>query len=159
MNADRLEDGPAQATGPEVDPELFDDGLAEQLGPAIEPPATAVKATIEHLLASASANAAFGHPVQHEQGVLVPAAEIVSVIGFGFDAGKVPRSAADQLGNGTSGGGGGYVVTRPVAAIVLTPHQIRQEVIGDVTKIALAAVSAAGVTAGLLFRLRGSRDT
>jgi uncharacterized spore protein YtfJ len=142
-----------------MDPDLFeDDNPAEQLGAAIEPPATAVKTTIEHLLASASANAAFGHPVPHEQGVVVPAAEVLSVIGFGFGAGKVPRDAPDQLGNGTGGGGGGWVMTRPVSAIILTSHQIRQEVIIDFTKIALAAVAAAGAVAGLAFRLRGSRE-
>jgi uncharacterized spore protein YtfJ len=139
-----------------MNPDLFEDNPTEQLGTAIEPPATAVKATLEHLLASASANAAFGQPMQHEQGVIVPAAEVLAVIGFGFGAGKVPGLGAVQLGNGTGGGGGGYVVTRPVAAIVLMPHQVRQELIIDVTKMALAALTAAGVIATVVFRLRGS---
>jgi len=118
----------------------------------------AVKATLEHLLASASANSAFGQPVQHENGVVVPAAEVLAVVGFGFGAGKVPGIGSDQLGNGTGGGGGGYVLTRPVATIVLTPHQVHQELIIDVTKIALAALTAAGVIAGMAFRMRGSTE-
>lgn len=160
MNAMQFVDDPDQADRPELDLGLLDDDpRTERLSAAIDPPATAVKDTIAHMLASATVNAAFGQPIPHEQGVIVPAAEIMAVVGFGFGAGKMPTRSPDQLGNGTGGGGGGWVLTRPVSAIILTPHQIRQEVIIDVTKIALAAVSVVGVVAGVILRLRGTSQT
>jgi uncharacterized spore protein YtfJ len=74
---------------------------------------------------------------------VLPAAEVVAVAGFGVGSGQ--GIGADRSGGrGGGGGGGGRVLSRAVAAVEVSPRGVRVHPVVDVTKIALAALTAAG---------------
>jgi uncharacterized spore protein YtfJ len=56
-------------------------------------------------------------------------------------------------GGGGGGGGGGRVFSRPVAVVVASPEGVRVEPVLDVTKIALAALTAGGFMLATLARM------
>jgi uncharacterized spore protein YtfJ len=119
-------------------------------------PEPAVQTTLRRLLDRASVEAVYGKPVTHEGTIVIPAAEMLTMIGFGFGSAKIGEPGADRAGRsdtGSGAGGGGYILGRPVATIVVTPHSVHQLPIVDVTKIALAAFTAMGVVGPLLLRL------
>jgi uncharacterized spore protein YtfJ len=62
-----------------------------------------------------------------------------------------------QVGGGSGGGGGGRVLSRPVAIIVSSPEGVYIEPVIDVTKIALAALTAAGFMVGMVTKMLRSR--
>ncbi len=57
-------------------------------------------------------------------------------------------------GGGVGGGGGGRTLSRPVASIVVDPNGVRVEPIVDVTKLWLAALTAAGFCFAMLARMQ-----
>jgi uncharacterized spore protein YtfJ len=61
------------------------------------------------------------------------------------------------MGSGEGGGGGGRVLSRPVAAIVISPTGVRVEPIVDVTKIALAIFTTLGFMTAMLTQLRSTK--
>ena len=127
-------------------------------GQAVESTEAAVGATIQRFLEGASASAVFGQPVKDDKGIVIPAAEVTVMFGFGFGGAKLAPTKAAQESKGTGGGGGGYILARPVATLVVTPMGVRQEPIVDITKIALGVLTAAGVIGGLIWRARNGRD-
>lgn len=88
----------------------------------------------------------YGKPIQKGDTTLIPAAEILAIGGFGVGAGSGsgPARGGAQRGGGGGGGGGGRTLARAVAVIVASPEGVRVQPIVDVTKIALAALTAAG---------------
>jgi uncharacterized spore protein YtfJ len=142
MTDEKPEAAPKAAAG--------DNGQAEE--PLTEP---TVQATLRGMLDRASVEAVFGTPVQQEGTIVVPAAEMLTVIGFGFGVGDEKEASADK--NKVSGAGaGGYIFGRPVAAIAITPHTVHLLPIVDFTKIALAALTAFGLIGTLFFRLQSA---
>ncbi len=105
---------------------------------------------------AAQVEAVYAEPIRHEETVVVPSAEILTgfALGFGMGGGK---DQGTTVGGGGGGGGGGRSFARPVAAIVITPTKVRIEPIVDVTKIALAALTAFGFMAAMSARMSSRR--
>jgi uncharacterized spore protein YtfJ len=113
--------------------------------------------TLDKFLDSASVYAVYGEPIEHGDTAIIPTAEVLSGMGFGIGSGSGPRDEKGEVqGTGSGGGGGGRVLSRPVAVIVASPEGVRVEPVVDVTKIALAALTAAGFMLGMLLRMRPS---
>ncbi len=122
-----------------------------------------VKETMDNFLSAASVTAVYGDPVQSGDSLIIPAAEIISGLGFGMGSGVGNNTMKSEegeptqnTGGGGGGGGGGRVLSRPVAVIIASPDGVRVEPVVDVTKVALAALTAGGFILGMLLRmLRG----
>jgi len=112
-------------------------------------PTQVVNDTLEYFLSTASAEAVYHEPIKHGNTLIIPAAEIVSVMGFGVGGGETSETGADSGG----GGGGGNVFSRPVAVIVSSPEGVRVEPVFDLTKIALAGMTTGVLILGMLGRL------
>jgi uncharacterized spore protein YtfJ len=117
--------------------------------------------TMDKFLETSSIDMVYGEPLQHGDQLVIPCSESFTVLamGAGYGYGKSPTSAEEQQGKadneGGGGGGGGFgrSFARPVAVIVSSPEGVRVEPVVDVTKVALAALTAAGFMAGMLARM------
>ncbi len=116
-----------------------------------------VRETLSQFLEAAGVQAVYGEPVQNGDIIVIPSAEVLSVMGFGVGTGRGANDNRQEVGSGSGGGGGGRVLSRPVAAIVISPDDARVEPIVDVTKIALAGLTAAGFMIGMLMRMSRRR--
>jgi uncharacterized spore protein YtfJ len=138
----------------EFDEELyFDDGAYEADASAAE----AIENVIDDMLQVASVEAAYGAPIQHGDTVVIPAAEVTAVMGFGMGMGRGADAKGESEGAGSGGGGGGTSFSRPVAVIVSGPEGVRIEPVFDLTKIALAALSAGVFVLGMFSRVQNTR--
>ncbi len=102
---------------------------------------------MERLLATADVAKVYAPPVTHGDRLLIPAAEVVAVAGFGMGSGSGwagERAGQPRRGGGGGGGGGGSSLARSVAVIVSSPEGVEVRPVLDFTKIALAALTAAG---------------
>jgi uncharacterized spore protein YtfJ len=118
-----------------------------------------VQDTLDKFLDAANVYAVYGEPVYQGDTAIIPTAEVLSAMGFGVGSGY-GRGSDDQesgQGGGAGGGGGGRILSRPVAVIVASPEGVRVEPVVDVTKVALAALTAAGFMVGMLVRMTSSR--
>jgi uncharacterized spore protein YtfJ len=113
-----------------------------------------VQETMDTFLSAAGVHAVYGEPVGYGESIVLPAAEVVSVMGFGLGYGGGAGST-DRAGSGFGGGGGGggRVLSRPVAAIIISPGGVRVDPIVDVTKLGLAALTAFGFMATMAWRM------
>ncbi len=136
----------------------------EELAPGV----SMAQDTMDKFLEAASVDAVFGIPVQHEDTLVIPAAEILSgmAFGVGYGSGTGPVEAKEgeeskpaQMagGSGGGGGGGGRILSRPVAVVIASPQGVRVEPVVDVTKIALAALTAVGFMVGMTLRMLNPR--
>ena len=118
-----------------------------------------IQTTMDKFLSVASVEAVYGTPASQGETVVIPAAEVLSIAGFGLGAGGSSRAGDDSedAGSGTGGGGGGHVLARPVAAIVISPTGVRIEPIVDVTKIGLVVLTTLGFIVGVLTRMNRTR--
>jgi uncharacterized spore protein YtfJ len=118
-----------------------------------------VQATMDKFLSAANVEAVYGPPVSQGETIIVPAAEVLSIAGFGLGSGSGSQGSADpeKKGSGGGGGGGGRVLARPVAAIVISPTGVRIEPIVDVTKIALAVFTTLGFMVGMITRMKRTK--
>jgi uncharacterized spore protein YtfJ len=120
-----------------------------------------IQDTMETFLEAASVDAVYGEPVENGEFLIIPTAEVLSVAGFGVGSGygSNAEEGNGNMGGGEGGGGGGRVLSRPVAIIVSSPEGVRVEPVVDVTKIALAALTAGGFMMGMLLKMmRGPRE-
>jgi uncharacterized spore protein YtfJ len=108
--------------------------------------------TMEGFLQTAHINAVYGEPVFHEERVIIPTAEILCGMGFGVGSGG-GNGAGEAGGTGGGGGGGGRVLSRPVAVIVASPSGVEVKPIVDITKIAMAGLTAFGFVATMIYRM------
>jgi uncharacterized spore protein YtfJ len=124
---------------------------------------------LEKVFAAAQPGAVFGQPVDSGSYTLITAAEVTSGGGFGVGLGRgpAPKSAAKQsppaeaappagkqsLGGSGFGGGGGSM-GRPVAIIAIGPNGVTVRPVVDVTKVALAALTAAAAMLGMRRAMR-----
>lgn len=112
--------------------------------------------TMNKFLDTAHVDVVYGKPIKHEDILIIPSAEVLSATGFGAGYGSGPITDEDGKNKGEAfggGGGGGRVLSRPVAAIVATPEGVEVHEIVDITKIALAALTAAGFMIGMLVKI------
>jgi uncharacterized spore protein YtfJ len=115
-----------------------------------------VQATLDKFLTAANVEAVYGSPVSQGENVVIPAAEVLSIVGFGLGAGSGSQSSTEAEntgGRGAGGGGGGRVLSRPVAAIIMSPTGVRVEPIVDVTKVVLAVFTTLGFMVTMFTRM------
>jgi len=124
---------------------------------------------VEKIFAAAQPGAVFGQPVDAGSYTLITASEVTSGGGFGVGMGRGPApkpdakqsppaevaSSAGKLSFGGSGfGGGGGSMGRPVAIIAIGPSGVTVRPVVDVTKVVLAALTAAAAMLGLRRAMR-----
>ena len=118
-----------------------------------------VRENMDKFLSSAHVEAVYGTPITHDETIIIPTAEVLSFAGFGVGggSGSGPNTESSDTppaeGEGFGGGGGGRVLSRPVAVIIAAPEGVRVEPVVDVTKIGLAALTAAGFMFGMWLRM------
>ena len=120
-----------------------------------------VEGTLNSFLQTASVNRVFSEPVRHGDTLLIPSAEVLVGLGFGagygFGSDKAREEKQGAVGGGGGGGGGGRTLSRPVAVIVATPQGVRIEPVVDVTKVAIAAITAAGFMLATMYGILNPR--
>jgi uncharacterized spore protein YtfJ len=129
-------------------------------------------AMVEKIFAAAQPGAVYGQPVASETYTVITAAEVTSGGGFGMGMGLGPpprpggtaAAAADtaqpedrQTGGGGGGGGGGGSMGRPVAVIAIGPDGVTVRPVVDVTKVALAGLTAWATMLAVLRARRRAR--
>lgn len=118
-----------------------------------------VEDTLDKFIATADVEVVYGEPIQHGETVIVPTAEVLAGLGFGLGYGSGSSEDEGSTGRGGGGGGGGRVLSRPVAVVVASPEGVRVEPVVDVTKIGLAALTAAGFMFGMLMRMTSGKGS
>ncbi len=116
--------------------------------------------TMEEFLAAADVRVVYGEPIKHDDTLIIPTAEVLCGLGFGVGSGSgtsTDNPEKPAQGSGSGGGGGGRILSRPVAVVVASPEGVRVEPVVDVTKIALAALTAMGFMVGMMFRMSSRR--
>ena len=100
---------------------------------------------------------------------LITASEITAAGGFGSGGGVGPgeegagavaeaTGGASGQSSGAGGGGGGMSMGRPVATIVVGPDGVTVRPVVDVTKIAIAALTAWGAIGMMVVRMLRGRS-
>lgn len=129
-----------------------------------------VQEVLDKFIETARVEAVYGQPIQHGSTLIIPAAEVLTGMGFGMgfgggsgspeaeeaDPGEAPSKAGKPGGSGAGGGGGGggQSLSRPVAVIIVDEHGVRIEPVFDRTKVALAALTAIGFSISMLAHMR-----
>jgi len=132
-----------------------------ETNPEIESGLEVFQDTMEEFLAAADVRVVYGEPIQHDDTTIIPTAEVLCGLGFGVGSGS--GTSADEnpdkpsQGFGGGGGGGGRILSRPVAVVVASPEGVRVEPVVDITKIALAGLTALGFMVGMVFRMSSHR--
>jgi uncharacterized spore protein YtfJ len=120
-----------------------------------------IQDTMEEFLAASDVRVVYGEPIQHDDTMIIPTAEILCGFGFGIGSGSGTDSGENpdkpSQGSGSGGGGGGRILSRPVAVVVASPEGVRVEPVIDITKIALAGLTALGFMVGMMFRMSSRR--
>lgn len=119
-----------------------------------------INETMQAFIETASVERVYGAPIEVGDTIIIPAAENLVAMGFGAGGGygsadeeSNEESPTTSEGGAGGGGGGGRTLSRPVAIIVASPKGVHVEPVFDRTKIALAALTAAGFMVGMLFRM------
>lgn len=115
-----------------------------------------VKETFDKITEVANVEAVYGEPIRNGDVIVVPSAEVFGMVGFGAGTGG-GKDERDNRGGGGGAGGWSRVFSRPVAAIVISPNHVRVEPIVDITKVALAAFTAAGFMLTMIARMSARR--
>ncbi len=111
--------------------------------------------------------AIYSQPVTVGDVTVITASEYTAALGMGYGGGGGTSGAeSDETGEGEAdagygggGGGGGSTLGRPVAAIIIESGSARVEPIVDVTKLAIAFITALGAMGLALSRMRKFADT
>ncbi len=94
---------------------------------------------IGRLFDVARPDAVFGGPLTQDATTVIVASELTVGMGVGFGEG----GASEENGGG-GGGGGGYALGRPVAVVVINAQGVRVQPVFDLTKVAIAGITALG---------------
>jgi uncharacterized spore protein YtfJ len=111
-----------------------------------------VQETLEAFLETADVSKVYAEPIEHEGTLVIPAAEVIT--GMGFGAGFGAGGPEDVGGTGSGGGGGGQAHARPVAVIIADKDGVRVEPVFDFTKISLAFITALGFMLGTAAKMK-----
>jgi uncharacterized spore protein YtfJ len=106
---------------------------------------------MESFIETADVSRVYGEPMIHEETMIIPAAEVLSVAGFG--AGYGVGGPEESGGEGGGAGGGGKTFARPVAVVIADQDGVRVEPVIDPTKIALTFFTAFGFMIATLARM------
>lgn len=114
-----------------------------------------IQETMDRFLEVADVKAVYGQTIEHGDSIIIPAAEVLCGMGFGagYGYGKSDEPDEEGQGGGGGGGGGGRTFSRPVAVIVASPQGVRVDPVIDITKLGLAALTAAGFMFSVLARM------
>ncbi len=115
-----------------------------------------VQETLSKLIDAADVTKVYGRPIKQGDVAVIPASENLTLMGFGIGAGGGTENSENGT-VGAGGGGGGRTLSRPVAIIVVTPEGAYVEPVMDPTKVALAAITAAGFMFGMMLRMLRKR--
>lgn len=107
--------------------------------------------TMEAFIETADVSKVYGEPITHEDTLILPAAEVLAVAGFG--AGYGSGGPEDGGGAGGGAGGGGKTFSRPVAVVIADSSGVRVEPVMDPTKIALTFFTAVGFMVATIARM------
>ncbi len=129
----------------EPTPAVEEEGLASR---ALE----TIQDTMDQFMAAADVNAVFGEAIQHQGNLILPAAEVVSIMGFGIGSGS--GGSEESQGSGSGGGGGGKTFARPVAVIVANEQGVQVKPVVDFTKIYLTAFTTLAFVTSAWLRMR-----
>lgn len=117
------------------------------------------KELMEKFFSVAKPESVFAQPVSIGDRTIINTNEVSISMGFGHGSGggkNLPEQSGEapspSEGNGSGGGGGGFTLARPVSTIVVSPEGVTVQPIFDITKIALAAITALGSM--ILLRMR-----
>ena len=111
--------------------------------------------TMETFLETAHVSKVYGDPIVHEDSVIIPAAEVLAVAGFG--AGYGSGGPQDAGGEGGGAGGGGKTFSRPVAVVIADKNGVRVEPVMDPTKIAMTFFTTLGFMLAMVARMMRGR--
>lgn len=111
--------------------------------------------TMETFIETADVSKVYGEPIVHEDTLIIPAAEVVAVAGFG--AGYGSGGPEDVSGEGSGAGGGGKTFSRPVAVVIADNNGVRVEPIVDPTKIAMTFFTTLGFMVATVARMKRGR--
>jgi uncharacterized spore protein YtfJ len=109
---------------------------------------------LDKVTAATRPNVAFSSPVEAHGYTVITASEVAAGGGFGFGSGSGPAPESRETASGSGGGGGGGSMARPVAAIVIGPEGVKVRPVIDVTKLAIACITAWGAVALALGKMR-----
>lgn len=122
------------------------------------PDQQAANALIGRLFDITSADAVYSQPITVGDHTIINASEYSATLGMGYGGGggvgPNPEATQQANGYGGGGGGGGATMSRPVAAIIVSPDGVRVEPIVDVTKIAITMFTAFGAMAMALRKMK-----
>jgi uncharacterized spore protein YtfJ len=114
-----------------------------------------IEETLDHFFQTADVQAVYGKPIQNGETLIIPAAEVLCAMGFGIGAGNGPEMGENQsTPGGSGGGGGGRTFSRPAAVIIVGPQGVEIRPVMDITKIALAGITAIGFMVSMIARMR-----
>lgn len=111
--------------------------------------------TLETFIATADVSKVYGDPIAHEETLIIPAAEVLAVAGFG--AGYGSGGPEEAGGEGGGAGGGGRTFSRPVAIVIADQNGVRVEPVVDPTKIAMTFFTALGFMVATIARMTKGR--
>lgn len=122
--------------------------IIEDSGQAID----MAQETLETFIETADVSKVYGEPITHEDTLILPAAEVLAVAGFG--AGYGSGGPEDGGGAGGGAGGGGRTFSRPVAVVIADKNGVRVEPVMDPTKIALTFFTAMGFMMATIAKMK-----
>jgi uncharacterized spore protein YtfJ len=135
--------------------------LINKVSPEVGSSLAVVERTYTELLKTSGVDQVYAKPIKKDDTLLIPAAEVISGIGFGvgyvYSSGDGDEGGTSGLGGGEGGGGGGRTFSRPVAVVVASPDGVRVEPVVDPTKILLAAITAGGFMIAMILRIISPR--
>lgn len=119
------------------------------------------------IFAAAQPGAVFSPPVVSGEYTVITASEVGAGGGFGSGRGTGTKPSKDQAepgavgqgeggggDGGGGGGGGGGASARPIAVIIVGPDGVKVKPIFDITKVALAGITAWGAMVATIWRMR-----
>lgn len=138
----------------------YQPNLSEERDSASEEGLQIFQDTMDAFLSNADVDAVYGEPFEKDGNVIIPAAEIVASFGFGIGFGRgSSQDSGKPASGGGGGGGGGQIFSRPVAVIIASSEGVRIEPVIDLTKIALAGLTAGAFMLATLLRIRKYKDS
>jgi uncharacterized spore protein YtfJ len=130
--------------------------VIEDSGQAIDMAQETAQETMEAFIETADVSKVYGEPIQHEDTLILPAAEVLAVAGFG--AGYGSGGPEDVGGAGGGAGGGGRTFSRPVAVVIANKTEVRVEPVVDPTKIVMTMFTALGFMIATIARMKRGRQ-
>jgi uncharacterized spore protein YtfJ len=119
------------------------------------------EAFLGKMFVAAQPGAVFGTPVVSGDYTVITASEVGAGGGFGSGRGtgtglatRGTELGAPIRGEGGGMGGGGGASGRPIAVIVIGPNGVTVRPIFDITKIALAGITAWGAMLAMFLKMR-----